>query len=481
MATFAERQKQSNFRFREYRRDGIQDVNFQSDDYLTFDVPQPGVRQHLRRRLLPRGLHWSKDLGIGGNGLASLFFLDDGSPKSRRQYFVAKCNHSGGAAANAILREEKNKTDEFQDAMHIIQTSKIPSMQSLRSSQRVRARKGPQASRRWSRADRNLTGIMLLEYCQRGSLHKALCVSDKKDIEFPERALWHMFHCLIKGLTAMAYPPHRHGYLYNGLLPPYMEQIPEDEEKARWIHFDIDPHNVLVNKSDSDSDHPLVPALKFSDFGLAAELNEQDLRDNDHMLMYRSWAKHFFFTPEQFSAEWDYIPRNRGPGTTHPRPRTAGNFTWKTNLFQVGAVMACLITRSYLPTPPWPERTLIPGRGLDPSYHSDSPEGDDVPDALRTADGYLQVWSYGQYLLSDEDRGEDESEYGHVSPTLRQLVAQCLADDPRYRPSLAWLEQQISDHIREQWAEEPDDGESAREVREWIKECLDAPLPKQPR
>jgi hypothetical protein len=36
---------------------------------------------------------------------------------------------------------------------------------------------------------------MLLEYCKRGSLHKALCVSDAKKIQFPERALWHMFHC----------------------------------------------------------------------------------------------------------------------------------------------------------------------------------------------------------------------------------------------------------------------------------------------
>lgn len=41
----------------------------------------------------------------------------------------------------------------------------------------------------------------------------------------------------------MAYPPPRHGDLYNNLLPPFMEQIPQDREKARWVHFDIGPHN----------------------------------------------------------------------------------------------------------------------------------------------------------------------------------------------------------------------------------------------
>ncbi|KAK3295083.1 uncharacterized protein B0H64DRAFT_344810, partial [Chaetomium fimeti] len=568
MATFPERQKRSNFRFHRYRRDGAQDIDFESLEYWAFDVPQPGVypgvqktailrgdydyplrniggglrsnarpaslpgvRQRLRRRLLPRRLHWSKDLGIGGNGLASLFFLSDGSPIGRRQYFVAKCNHSGGEYANVILREEKIKTDEFQDAMHIIQTRRIPPVQNPRSSRRVRAREGPQTSRRWDQHDRDMTGIMLLEYCQRGSLDKALSVSALKDIRFPERALWHMFHCLIEALIALAYPPPQHGNLYNGLLPPFMERIPENEEKARWVHFDIDPQNILVHTSQPGSEHPLVPSLKLCDFGLATGLSEEVLRKKDHMLTFRTWAKHFFFTPEQFSAEWDYIPWNEIPATTYPRPRVAGNFTWKTNLFQMGAVMACLITKCYPPAPPRPGRLIIPGRDLDPSYYSDAPDDndeeneenqppvgygshtswsshnplgtgtsappnpqqdyygnankenydpDDGPDGDPVGNGYIRVWSYGHYLLSDED--EDDGGGGahdHVSWTLRHLVAQCLADDPRYRPSLAWLEREISNNIQDRWGDEPDDGESSREVREWIKECLDVPVPRQ--
>ena len=79
--------------------------------------------------------------------------------------------------------------------MHTIQTRRIPPVQNPRSSRRLRDRKGSEALPRWNEADRNLTGVMLLEYCKRGSLHKALCVLDAKKIQFPERALWHMFHC----------------------------------------------------------------------------------------------------------------------------------------------------------------------------------------------------------------------------------------------------------------------------------------------
>ncbi|EAQ84581.1 predicted protein [Chaetomium globosum CBS 148.51] len=607
MASFPERQKRSNFQFRTYRTIGSQLVNYQSQAYLDFPFPQPGVyrgvrkgealfhseyqypargpgdvirvdprpaglsaaRQRLRRKLLPRRLHWSKDLGFGGNGLASLFFLSDGSPNSRRQYFVAKCNLGGGQDVDETLRHEKMTTDEFQDAMHIIQTRKIPPVQNPRSSRRLRDREGPQASRRWTEADRDLRGAMLLEYCQRGSLHKALCVSDAKKIHFPERALWHMFHCLIQALIAMAYPPPRHGDLYDGLLPPFMEEIPQDREKARWVHFDIDPHNVLVHKSKPGSDHPLIPALKLSDFGLAHELDERNLTDNNHMLTFRGWAKHFFFTPEQFTGEWDHIPISQGPGTTYPPPRVAGNFSWKTNLFQMGAVMACLITQCYVPTPPWPMWTFIPGRALDPEYYSDSPEednapapapgpahynGDDyddeneeqipphhghqthypappsspsyappppsppyapplyydhadhgypfyphpnpnhyprqnhddlLPDGAPVGgSGYIRAWSYGQYLFSDEDRGSDASEFGHVSVRLRELVAWCMTDDPAYRPSLRWLEREVREEIMRRYGEEPDgglEGESTREVREWIKTCLDTPVPRQPK
>lgn len=226
--------------------------------------------------------------------------------------------------------------------------------------------------------------------------------------------------------------------------------------------------------------------------------------------------------------------------------------------------MSSLITNCYIPTPPWPVWTYIPGRAMDPEYYSDSPEDDPAPppapapannneddyddddsdesisiprrrrshsrrpatpsppsdpaqDPFDDSDaenqppsphgpydpnppinhpddnpenllpdgspvgssGYIRAWSYGQYLFSDMDRGTDGSVYGHVSVRLRELIAWCMTDDPRYRPSLRWLEREVRTEIQHRYGHEPDDGLSATEMREWIKACLDAPLPKQ--
>jgi hypothetical protein len=46
-----------------------------------------------------------------------------------------------------------------------------------------------------------IDGVMLLEYCHRGSLHKALCRfyeqkrAGQPDLAIPDRILWNMFHC----------------------------------------------------------------------------------------------------------------------------------------------------------------------------------------------------------------------------------------------------------------------------------------------
>jgi hypothetical protein len=45
MATFPERQKQSNFQFSQYRAYGAQHIDYQSRNYLDFRFPQPGTRR----------------------------------------------------------------------------------------------------------------------------------------------------------------------------------------------------------------------------------------------------------------------------------------------------------------------------------------------------------------------------------------------------------------------------------------------------
>jgi hypothetical protein len=62
----------------------------------------------------------------------------------------------------------------------------------------------------------------------------------------------------------MAYPPLQHGDLYDNLLPPFMEQIPQDGEKARWVHFDIDPQNGKVDMlQDMRRNRWFLPAVQY--------------------------------------------------------------------------------------------------------------------------------------------------------------------------------------------------------------------------
>ena len=75
----------------------------------------------------------------------------------------------------------------------------------------------------------------------------------------------------------------------------------------------------------------------------------------DYMWITRTLAKPHYFTPvggppliasniadhhnfpqEQFSEEWDWVDTT--PIAADPRPPTAGNYSWKTNLYQFALV-----------------------------------------------------------------------------------------------------------------------------------------------
>ncbi|KAK4043906.1 hypothetical protein C8A01DRAFT_12627 [Parachaetomium inaequale] len=535
--TFQELQKRSNYRFECYRTTAAQpreDVDYQTPAYHNFACPKPGfypgvqpvaqlfsaplypslhpsvhdpvqglppamaadvkaARERVRARLLPRRLEWSKDLGVGGNGLASLFSINDATHHgNRRRYFVAKANHRQTASANAALAREQALTDRFRHAMHVVQS---PDWASVPVRDQWRPAQVPPP-----------TDVMLLEYCERGSLYKALCTAQTRGLKFPERALWHMFHCLIQACVAMAHPPQNNLPLY-GINPPnapdrlLMEKISDSEDPDPFVHFDIDPQNILVGKNEPGSDHPLIPGLQLSDFGLAEELEDWHYTDNQYMLELRRMAKDRYFTPEQFSAQWDWIPLNEGPGTMNPRPEVAGNYGWKSNLFQMALVMASLITRCYPYRPPIPGWTGVPGRPLDPWYYGeeddmDEDDSDDDMDDYHDGDndgydddGYLRVWTYGRYLLdqheNDKNKPDAERRYGHVSFDLVWLVAACLCDNPRYRPGLSWLEAKVSGHIERKWGggranNPPDNDNSDGRMRDFIRDCFDSPPPSAP-
>ncbi|KAL2016727.1 hypothetical protein VTK56DRAFT_3156 [Thermocarpiscus australiensis] len=106
----------------------------------------------------------------------------------------------------------------------------------------------------------------------------------------------------------------------------------------RLVHWDIDPQNILLGDyyvGPRPERHGVVPVLKLGDFGSACAINPELLQQRSLMWQLRANAKYRFFTPEQFSEEWDWIdgcPNDAG----HIRHGTAGQYGWKTNLYQLG-------------------------------------------------------------------------------------------------------------------------------------------------
>jgi hypothetical protein len=82
----------------------------------------------------------------------------------------------------------------------------------------------------------------------------------------------------------------------------------------------------------------------------------------------------------------------------------------------------------------------------DPDDHLDRDDAE--PDWIR-------VWSYGGYLLDDENR-----DCRGVDRELRRLVAQCLCDDPYYRPRLGILDRLVRHHIAAAGWEDEDTDDS---------------------
>jgi hypothetical protein len=153
--------------------------------------------------------------------------------------------------------------------------------------------------------------------------------------------------------------------------------------------------------------------------------------------------------------------------------------------------MACLITGHYPPLPPYPQRIRIPPITIqdldDDDEYTDSededgganrhpllprqhkpphnprgdafanapdPDPDDVLDSHPVPPGWVRVWSYGGYLLDD-----GKPEYKRVDRELRLLVAQCLCDDPYYRPRMHALDEKVGRLIRGKgWPAEGDCG-----------------------
>ncbi|KAK3332385.1 hypothetical protein B0T19DRAFT_415509 [Cercophora scortea] len=247
----------------------------------------------------------------------------------------------------------------------------------------------------------------------------------------PNRVLWSLFDCLVKGCIAMEYPPRMteagtwaasggdFGHPFSETIPPQDAQG-NDPPGTGMVHFDIDPGNVFVGgfqygvraaliQNDPDG-HREVPIFKLGDFGTSHDVTPANLIDEAFIWRRRHVFKNGFATPEQFTREWDYLTSTPAEYThrTHIPVTIAGRYGPKTNIFQIAMIMYEAITLTRAPQQPL--ATVIPGQ----------------PRRV----------TYGGHL--------DHPDYALVDPALRDLVKECLYECPDHRPSLRELQTAIN-------------------------------------
>ncbi|KAL2186970.1 hypothetical protein L209DRAFT_684148 [Thermothelomyces heterothallicus CBS 203.75] len=138
-------------------------------------------------------MQFVRHLGHGGNGVAAAFRFPDPGPNGERRYLVAKSNHT--VNGDISINWERGHTSRFRNAMHIVQLEQPAPLVNRRRSERIRARTPGQPDGSWPNHIADVNNILFLEYLPRGSLHKALCTMQSRQMVVPNRALWHMFHC----------------------------------------------------------------------------------------------------------------------------------------------------------------------------------------------------------------------------------------------------------------------------------------------
>ncbi|KAK3382176.1 kinase-like domain-containing protein [Lasiosphaeria ovina] len=360
-----------------------------------------------------------KILGYGGYGITILYEMTPIEGKRRFVVIKAPLEKDINAKVKDRVDKERQMLANFEGAKHITQAHSWPEgLQEL-----LNERDGTDA------ADLGL--YIILDYHRRGDLqnatqkfvdaHERRRKESKEPVErplLPNRLLWHMFDCLLKGVIDMACPPiDRKNYAdeERGLIK---ESALLPETTTNYIHFDLSPDNVLVGDPDQPEEqnprHPIVPPLLISDLGLSMDINDGIRQDPIRIWKTRERGKELYYTPEQFTSEWDHVETL--PADLQPTgARIAGNYTWKTNLFQVGMIMWSMITLRWNPQPllAW---------------------------ALDDDDQQTYTRTYGGWLTRNP-------RLSSVDDNLRRLVAECMIEDPARRPEVGYVHETIQEAL----------------------------------
>ncbi|KAI8250086.1 hypothetical protein K4K58_010137 [Colletotrichum sp. SAR11_239] len=345
------------------------------------------------------GITLKRILAAGGFGIAAL--VEHRGNRNVRTDCVMKIEKTRPAASYDSIKLEQKALNKFKGAKHIVQI--------LDFTKEINDKRDAENEVQRERS------FILMEYANGKSLHTWLNKSSRSGRPWPNKALWLLFKCLIKGLIGIGYPPkENYGRDHPDWDPnnPIEESIPGTKKPQQTVHFDLDPKNILV----SLEPHGPMPLFKISDFGCAKFFDEANEKPNE----FTSWDS---LRPFNDGGSNMFLEANK--------PSIAGNYGMPSNIYQVGVIMWCAITGAKFQDP-------------------------------------VVGWKVGGEVTYGSALGDPR--FSHIDGNLRKTVSMCLVEDPAARPTLIHLDGIIDFRLQSQNGLESDD-----HVARWANQFFSSP------
>ncbi|KAK7423946.1 hypothetical protein QQX98_000818 [Neonectria punicea] len=373
-------------------------------------------------------LKFLKLLGAGGYGAAALW----------------KAHFEGGITKNIVIKvpvvddfdakEERDWHQRYGGSRHTVQPFDLAKFaETARDKFLSNNPEVPLSYEDGSIFDQSSWNALFIEHMNRGDLIDLLRKVCPR--RFPDRVLWGMWECLVKGAAAVAFQPTftKKNQIFEqemeraeaeNRLGAFLKNL-EEEEFTHDVHLDLDESNILIGDDDM---HPNQPVFKFHDFGgFSYKMDEEWKTHNEEWYWTRRTpAKPRRMTPEQVHEDWDELSTNVPPEEGVGRfvgddltqgNRIAGRFGVWTNIFSIAKTMEAIMTHMYI-AHPFSTRSYT------------------------TIDGKTKALTYGWRL--------NKPDYEDIDPLLREVVCRCLFEQPIDRPYIVSLLRTIE--IRKQHA-----------------------------
>ncbi|CZR55069.1 uncharacterized protein PAC_04955 [Phialocephala subalpina] len=254
---------------------------------------------------------------------------------------------------------------------------------------------------------------IFLEYCPMGDLWDLIALRRNTRRQFDTLTVWKFFECLVDGACAMHF-----GTELVRDAAADDDTFIASKENMSLIHFDIKPENIFLTKRDITHN---TPVLKYGDFGHCESYtpaNRQNATNEwkRNRNNWRRWGTPLYFTPEQFSKEWDFKDFESSP--------IAGKYrSDKTSIFGIGLLMYQIVTLAE-----FPPTTLV---GLPP-----------IGPKIRGP--FFPSYQLNGQQAKGNTYGPDIRAYRNMySQTLTDLISECLYENPDHRPTLPKLKYEI--------------------------------------